>query len=90
MFRCCWERVPVIVNYWPVGNGRSRKRSCEFTTKLVDMIFGVSYINTRFFSVIPVVTASKLHRRHSRSGNQRGKGPVNGVVINVSDPSGSG
>jgi hypothetical protein len=48
---------------WHVGNGRSRKLSCKFTTKLVDKIFGVSYINTWFFSVIPVVTASKLHRR---------------------------
>ena len=60
---CCWERYPVIVNFWPVGNGRSRKLSCKFTTKLVDTIFGVSYINTWSFSVIPVVTASKLRRR---------------------------
>ena len=64
----CLERVPVIENYWPVDNG-SRKLACEFTTKLVDTIFGVSYINARFFSVIPVVTASKLHRRHNRSDN---------------------
>ena len=41
---CCWERFPVIVNYWPVGNGRSRKLPCDFTTKLVDTIFSESNV----------------------------------------------